>query len=584
MLCPSCGTSNAETELFCHECGGDLTTSQPAPASIGGTTPVPHEVLGADRSKAATTLGAINQSQLSSSAQENSGEGAQYFSATQVLNHGNIAPQRTLHRRNVGKLIAVALGCLLLVVASFFTARFFWPKKSKSAVLENGRPAVDYSRLAFVRTLKIRGPEDLSAIRSLHFSPDGQSLVVEGWEQMSADSGGKTILWNTQSGMRTDLDGSEGYIFALEFAKDGRTMAEARGYSFGTLKLWDWHTGRLINNLTPETDAYDNSVRHVALTTDGRIVAASGNGQYGEPAQYRVQVWDLRTGNTIRIFNYYQSGNALAFAPDNSVLAYALGSEVKLWDTRNWNEKTALSAGYEDINDMAFSPDGRLLATLSNDGVMRLWDTKTWKVQRILAGHKGKPYSFSFSPDGKSLLSVSSIMQDGETISSEIKLWDVETGEARLTISSNTRLEYAISPDSRILASASSVIREEEVPDRSPDEEVLSSEVKLWDISTGKLLRAMDKNTGLRYAAEVGFSPDGQTFVTAGWKKTTMINEGARTKYIGEELQFWDVETGEIRREMTGERVFAFSQDGQMLATGNDDGEAKLWRVETSTH
>ena len=508
--------------------------------------------------------------------------GQHLLAATQVLKQSHAGSHARPRRSKTGRLALIAAGCLVLLAASFLLVRSLIQKKSGPSATTtaapgpsgaSSRPSVDYGNLALVRELNVRGAEDYMVARGLYFSPDGQTLLVNKWQQMNADSAGSMIVWDTQNGARHELDGSDGYVVAAEFFADGRTLATAYGYGYGPLKLWDWHTGRLIRNLSPEVNDYDTTVHHIALSPDGRLLAASGGGPYGGDAasQYRVQVWDTRTGDTLRTFTFYSDGRTLAFSPDSRTLACATESEVKLWDTQTWAERPTLSGGSEKVNDLAFTPGGEALATLGDDGVIRLWETKTWKARHILSGHRGKPYSFKFSPDGKTLVSASSISQDGEVVSGEVKLWDVETGETRLTVADNTGLVYAVAPDGATLATASSVER---------NDEVISAEVKLWDVRTGELRRTLNKASGLRYAANVDFSPDGRTLVTAGWQKASMVNDYERTVLVGEELKLWDIETGRMTREFSDAEAFAFSRDGKMLATGNDSGVVKLWRVQ----
>ena len=101
------------------------------------------------------------------------------------------------------------------------------------------------------------------------------------------------------------------------------------------------------------------------------------------------------------------------------------------------------------VNEMAFSPNGRLLATASADGTARLWDPATGKHRHTLTGHTGPVYGVAFSPNGRLLATASA---DGTA-----RLWDPATGKHRHTLTGHTGPVYgvAFSPNGRLLATAS---------------------------------------------------------------------------------------------------------------------------------
>ena len=241
---------------------------------------------------------------------------------------------------------------------------------------------------------------------------------------------------------------------------------------------------------------------------------------------------------------------AVAFSPDGRLLATASADRTaRLWDPAAGNCLRTLTGHTSVVWAVAFSPDGRLLATASADRTARLWDPAAGNCLRTLTGHTSAVWAVAFSPDGRLLATAS---YDGTA-----RLWDPATGKHRRTLTGKhwrtltgrTRAVtgVAFSPDGRLLATAS-----------------YDGTARLWDPATGKHRRTLTGHTSRVWA--VAFSPDGQLLATASSDGTARL---------------WDPAAGDCLRTLTGHtsavRAVAFSPDGRLLATAGYDGTARLW-------
>jgi WD40 repeat protein len=241
-----------------------------------------------------------------------------------------------------------------------------------------------------------------SGARSVAFGPDG--LLAAGFEDQSVR------LFKLDEPLRTQQRFPRHGLppTALCFSPDGKWLVVATGNNLvasGRLYFWDWHCSTLDGII-------DGNVWSLAYTRDGSALVVGGQ---------RSVVWLDTLGITrrrLRVLEMPKVARALALAPDGTSLATTAGRSIKLWDVETMKE-IAMLKGHEDIVwALAFSTDGRILASGSGDGAVRFWDVWTHQLRAAFDWQIGQVHTLAFSPDGMTAAA-------GGDGSDNLVLWDV---------------------------------------------------------------------------------------------------------------------------------------------------------------
>jgi Tol biopolymer transport system component len=289
-------------------------------------------------------------------------------------------------------------------------------------------------------------------------------------------------------------------------------------------------------------------VNTVAFTPDGQMLASGS-------VDKTLKLWGVGSGQVLRTMNTTGVNWSIAFSPSGRMLAVASGfgqsgaNELEIWDALAGQTLRTLT-GYSDlILGVAFSPDGRTVATGGAEKTIKLWDATIGQPLRTI-DNLWPIVSIAISPDGRMIAAAGGTGVGGEN---SIKLWDIASGQLVRSLTGHSTFvnSVAFSPDGRTLVSG-----------------CVDGTIKLWDITNGQMLRTLTGHTN--WVKSVAFSPDGRTIASGSYDMT---------------VKLWEVATGQLLRTLVGHSgsvtSVAFSPDGQTLASGSFDNSIKLWDIST---
>jgi RNA polymerase sigma factor (sigma-70 family) len=432
----------------------------------------------------------------------------------------------------------------------------------------------------------------------LALSPDGKTLAVgSATDDIRKPDGSWISLRNAQTGKEVRrLAGRQMPYLQMTFSPDSKMLASVDRHA---VILWDVSTGQKLRELTEHNGEPYGAV----FSPDGVTLATCGE-------DGTVRFWETASGKAVgELPKQERFVYTLAFAPDGKTLATSsfralnrddkLGSGerasvLKLWDVAGRKEIGRLEGHTKGhVWSMAFTLDGKMLASVGGDNTVRLWDVDTWKQIRQFDGGPIHGHRLALSPDGKTLAFNSG---------NYVRLWDVTSGkEPDWPIGPRTPVQLiAYSPDGKTLASTSEEDRSVYIWDvkgkqlqRLPgfseavrrmtfaDDKTLLTEsedntVCLWDAATGKELLRLSGGKDVIYATV--FSPDGDTMAVA-------YRSGIRlfSRKTGHEIRQLPNALLSVQ-DVAHHGGMSFSPDGKILAVARHAREDEITGMERGGH
>ncbi len=306
------------------------------------------------------------------------------------------------------------------------------------------RPALTAQEVRMWRTFEFQrkrgsnepernGNKSMEPVYSLAFSYDGKMIASITVNELK--------LWDVATGKSIASLG-DGPFRCVAFSPNAKTVATGGGrIGPGEVLLWDVASGKK----KAELKGHEQTVTSVAFAPDGRIFATGAD-------DGTVRVWETASLKSIATLRHGGNIACVAFAPNGRRLASSNGTgTIALWDTTTWKQILTISVPVSrtpGVHAMGFSPDATTLVSGDNDMCVILWNVATGRMRSMLGFHLAPVTSVAFSPNGKTVASLGVV--------GTLQLWDVPSGRKIAAVEHPPGHGFsdavAFSPDGSLLA------------------------------------------------------------------------------------------------------------------------------------
>jgi WD40 repeat protein/serine/threonine protein kinase len=436
-------------------------------------------------------------------------------------------------------------------------------------------------------------------VESLSFSPDGKHLAVISGAPKAVRVldvlTGQVVLELAREEPRPNGGRpvrTPPAPYKVVFSGDGKLMAVID--VVGIVRVCDVRTGKVVFSTAEDTRRASNRlVGSTAFSADGKYLAIA-LGAVNEPGT--VDVWDTSTARRVGTLTHHTGQmRSVAFSPNGKLLASAgMDRTIKVWPMPASDRAVWTFLGHTgDVSCLAFSPDGEHLASGSADQTVRFWSLQTGREVRTLRGHAGPVRSLAFSENGQQLTTLG----DDRTV----KIWDARESRNPLSVFVGAGAVRALgwsSDGQRIIAVGEQGVKAWEPSPRAepsllcnftapPSDAVVNTRGGYVAVAQRGLL-LVESGSGrvvMRILADavgpMAFSPEGNSFAAV-----LLFMDKQKQVLVQRGVTLWDTATGRERFAFpseAGRRVsrLIFSSDGKQLLTFSDVKEVKVRDAET---
>jgi WD40 repeat protein/DNA-binding winged helix-turn-helix (wHTH) protein len=435
-----------------------------------------------------------------------------------------------------------------------------------SIVYANGRDIISVDAATGDEKGRFKSPVEAHAVQ---FSPNGKLLAIRGHDQSIQ------ILDAADKRAVSTMKGHTDWVMDFQFSPDSNSLVTAS--KDRTAKLWDVRTGKVLRTLK----GHEDEIFEVDFSPDGTTIATGSNDD-------TLRLWDVASGFEIAKIRAPNDVKALAYSPDGRKLASS-GDEggVRIASTSGLRQRGILRGHSEPVTRIVFSPSGRMLVSSSRDKTARVWDVASEMERLALGGRNDSVSAAIFSSDGSQIATI------GED--KKIKLRDSKTGRELMSIDSPVEpSNLAISPDGKLLVTGHTFH---------------DSRIRFWDLTSGTLqCETVDAHEGGPWS--FGFTSDDRVVTAALGERTISIwdrstcsetssfkgkeGDGYHLSFgpgniwralqilnEGRSLKWFEPETGREIATFSGSGTpmsdVQFSPDGKRLITADEAGIIRIW-------